>query len=126
MSKYTACFRFDSAFATLDVEADTPAQALSKAQELYANDRSDLWFEPYGGMPVNEIAIKLDTGDEVALWRDEDLRLRFAAQDLLEALNQAVTALNTAPRFNVTGHKDSYQVAAMCERAIAKTKGGAS
>jgi hypothetical protein len=46
---------------------------------------------------------------------------------LLEALEQALEALNTVPRFPVPSLlTDSYRVAAMCDRAIAKAKGRAS
>jgi hypothetical protein len=57
---------------------------------------------------------------------DDDMRLRLAAGDLLAALEQAVQALNTAPRFRVPHlGTDSYKIAATCDRAIAKAKGGA-
>jgi hypothetical protein len=45
-----------------------------------------------------------------------------AAEDLLAALWQAVDALNTAPRFQV-GASDSYAIASLCDRAIAKATG---
>jgi len=49
-----------------------------------------------------------------------------AAPDMLSALEQAVAALNTAPRFRVPSlDSDSYRIAALCDAAIAKTKGGA-
>ena len=49
-----------------------------------------------------------------------------AAPELLAALDQAVKALNTAPRFHVPVlGTDSYKIAALCDRAIAKAKGGA-
>lgn len=49
-----------------------------------------------------------------------------SAPELLAALEQAVAALNTAPRFAVPSlDVDSYQVASICDRAIAKAKGGA-
>jgi len=45
---------------------------------------------------------------------------------LLEALEQALAALNTAPRFRVPSlATDSYAIAAFCGRAIASVKGGA-
>jgi len=50
-----------------------------------------------------------------------------AAGDLLTALEQAVQALNTAPRFKVPHlDTDSYAIASICDRAIAKAKGGGS
>ena len=43
-------------------------------------------FESYdGGHPVNEIAVRDKKRPRVALWQDDDLRLRLAAGDMLEA-----------------------------------------
>ncbi len=126
MTIYTAQFSTDAEFATHEVEANTPEQALIKAREFYAGDHSDLWFESYDDMPVNQIAIKDVDGNEVAVWLDDDMWLRLAAQDLLDALEQAFAALNQAPRFAVPWlDTDSYRIASLCERAIAKAKGGA-
>ena len=56
----------------------------------------------------------------------DDGRLLDAAADLLGAIAQAVAALNTAPRFRVPSlGTDSYAIAALCDAAIAKAKGGA-
>ena len=41
---------------------------------------------------------------------------------LVDALKWAVLALNTAPRFKV-GDTDSYEIAAKCDRTIAKVEG---
>jgi hypothetical protein len=47
--------------------------------------------------------------------------------NLLAALQQAVTALNTTPRFKVPDlSTDSYRIAALCDAAIAQTKGGSA
>jgi hypothetical protein len=87
MTTYTATFRTDAEFATRDFKAATPEQALKKARRFYANDPLDLMFESYdGGMPVNEIVIADADHDELAVWRDDDMRLRLAARDVLEAL----------------------------------------
>jgi hypothetical protein len=126
MTNYTAYFRSDSEFATLEVEADTPEQALSKARKLYASDRSELWFEPYEGMAVNEIAITLDDpGEEVAVWHDEDLRLRLAARALLDALEELV-ARDRAEAADSGFTDDEMTWLEDARRAIAKAKGGAS
>jgi hypothetical protein len=54
----------------------------------------------------------------------EPQRFRSAATPLLAALTQAVAALNTAPRFTVPSlDTDSYAIAALCDRAIAKANG---
>lgn len=128
MTTYQVDFRSDAALASHAFEADTPQQALSQAQSLYADQPWKLWFEAYDGKtPVNEITVNDSDGNEVAVWLDDELRLRLAASDLLAALEQAVTALNTAPRFAIPNlESDSYKIAAMCDRAIAKAKGGAA
>jgi hypothetical protein len=128
MTTYTAYFRTDAEFATREIKATTPEQALRKARRLYADDPFGLMFESYhGGMPVNEIVIEDADHEELAVWHDDDLRLRLAASDLLDALEQAVQALNCTPRFPVPQLlSDSYKIAAVCDRAIAKAKGGAA
>lgn len=46
---------------------------------------------------------------------------------LVNALEQAVQALNTVPRFPVPNLlSDSYKIAATCDRALARAKGGGS
>ena len=91
MTTYTATFRTDAEFATREIKAATPKQALKKARRLYDEDPFDLMFESYdGGMPVNEIAIEDADGDDLALWLDDDLRLRLAARDLLTAAESVV------------------------------------
>ena len=126
MTTYTAYFRTDSEAATRKIEADTPEQALIKAQELYANDPSDLWFERYDdGMPVNEIVIHSDDHDELATWIDDDLRLRRAAQDLLDALESLVVRDRAgAAASGFTDDETTWLEDA--RRAIAKAKGGAA
>jgi hypothetical protein len=128
MTTFTAYFRTDAETACRKFEARTPKQALALARKFYNENPLDLYFESYdSGMSVNEIAISDADGNECAVWLDDDLRLRFAAQDLLSALEQAMAALNTAPRFPVPSLLScSYRIAATCEKAIAKAKGGAA
>jgi hypothetical protein len=127
MTTYTAYFHTDAEWASHEFEADTPEQALALARQFYREDSSRLYFESYdGGMPVNEITISDADGEECMAWLDDDLRLSLAARDLLEALELALAALNTARRFRVPSlQPDSYQIAATCCKAIAKAKGGA-
>jgi hypothetical protein len=127
MTIYEATFRTDGEYAIHEFEADTPEQALALARQLYDDDPFELAFEQYDNTPVNEIEITAPDGAQVALWRDEDLWLHLAARDLLAALEQAVTALNTAPRFPAPSLLScSYRIAAICDQAIAKTKGDAA
>ena len=55
---------------------------------------------------------------------EETARLFCAAPDMLAALEQALEALNIAPRFRVRGlDSDSYKIATVCEAAINRAKG---
>lgn len=127
MTTYTAHFRTDARYAIKDLEADTPEHALKLARRYLNEFPSELIYEDYNGeFPVNEIAIcRHGDDDELARWLDDEMRLRLFAADLLEALKQARTALNTAPRFAVPSlDTDSYRIATICERAIARATGG--
>jgi hypothetical protein len=128
MTTYEALFHTDGGYAIRELEADTPEQALAIARQLCEADPSELTFQPYDGtMPVNAIEVCGPDGVGFAQWRDEEVWLQLAARDLLSALKRAVTALNTAPRFRVTGlDTDSYAIAAECDKAIAAAKGGAA
>jgi hypothetical protein len=115
MTTYTATFRTDADFATREFKAATPEQALKKARRF---DPLDLMFESYdGGMPVNEIIIQDADENELAVWRDEDLRLRLAARDLLDAAELVVARWERGDLAEAVRGLDS---------AIAKAKGGAA
>jgi hypothetical protein len=112
MTTYTATFSSDAEYASHDFEAETPAQALALAREFYVDETTELWFDHYAETPVNEIAIKDADENEFAVWQSEDLLLRLAARYLLDAVQHAVVALNTIPRFNVRQlDSDSYNSA---------------
>jgi hypothetical protein len=118
MKTYTATFRTDAEFATREIKAATPEQALKKARRLYDDDPFDLMFESYdGGMPVNEIAIADADYDELAVWRDDDMRLRNAARDLLDAAELVVARWERG---------DLAAAVRDLDAVIAKAKGGAS
>lgn len=60
---------------------------------------------------------------ESSVWHQPShARLIAAAPELYAALQEAVRALNTAKRFRV-GDTDSYAIAALCDKAIAKAEG---
>jgi hypothetical protein len=128
-TEYTVHFRTDIESATTEIPARSPEAALAKARAIAADDdrRDDLFFEPYSGrFPINEISVETHDGKEVAMWLDDDLLVRLAADDLLAAIEDAVTALNTARRFDVPAlNRDSYQVAAKGAQAITKARGQA-
>jgi hypothetical protein len=87
MPKYIATFRTDADYAERVFTAKTPKAALVQARRFHEDRPEDLSFEEYThGMPVNEIEISSRDGEQLAVWRDPDLRQRLAADDLLAAL----------------------------------------
>jgi hypothetical protein len=118
MTTYTVNFASDAECASHDFDAETPEQALALARKLYEDDPSKLWFEVYDGMDVNEIIVYDANGNDVAVWYDDDMRLRLAARDLLDAL-QAVIDRDDAESVFAT------PVLNQARAAIAKAKGGA-
>jgi hypothetical protein len=104
MTTFTAYFRTDAEFASREFEANTPKQALRMARKFLDTNVEDLVFEEYGGgMPVNEIAIKDQHRDEVAVWYDEELSVRLAASDLLNALEGQTAAAQSVIENWATG-----------------------
>jgi hypothetical protein len=129
MKTYTAHFRTDANFATREFKAATPEQALKKARRFYADDPLDLMFESYSdGMPVNEIVIQDADDNELAVWLDDDLRLRLAASDLLESLSDLVAQIQELRGESSCIDEDLLHGDAFtaCVAAIAKAKGGAA
>ena len=116
MNTYTVNFASDAEFASHDLDAETPEQALALARKLYEDEPSELWFEPYDGMDVNEILVYDADGNELAVWYDDDLRLRFAARDLLDAAELVVARWAKG---------DLAEAVRQLDAAIAKAKGGA-
>jgi hypothetical protein len=117
MTTYTAYFRTDANFATREFEADTSKQALALTRGFYDDDPWDLVFESYaGGTPVNEIAICNRRGQKLRAWVDDDMRLRLAARDLLDAAELVVARRERG---------DLAAAVRELDAAIAKAKGGA-
>jgi hypothetical protein len=118
MTTYTATFRTDADYAEEKFEVATPEQALAKARAFHDEHDDELMFESYnGGMPVNEIEITGPDGSELAVWMDDDLRLRLAASDLCDALETALERLEIG---NYAGEEDEY--IAQARAALTKAK----
>jgi hypothetical protein len=115
MTTYTAHFRGDAEFASHDFEAGTADEALALAIKFNADDSSDLWFEHYAEMPVNEIVVCDPDENELAVWHSNDLRLRLAAHDLLSAAERIL---------NRWQNGDIGEVIHELAVAVAKAKGG--
>lgn len=90
MNTYTAYFYTDAEYASTDIEAADPQEALEKARAQYELKEGDgLIFDHYDqGQPVNHIEILDPDGSVVAHWRDADLLLRMAAHDMLSPLKR--------------------------------------
>jgi hypothetical protein len=87
-------FRTDADYAIRQFKARSPRHALKKALTFYDERPEELMFESYdGGHPVNEIEVHDATGGSVAVWRNDDMRLRLAAHDLLDAGDLALREL---------------------------------
>jgi hypothetical protein len=115
MKTYTATFRTDAEFATREIKAATPEQALKKARRF---DPLDLMFESYdGGMPVIEISIHDADSNRLAVWYDDDMRLRLAARALLDAAELVVARWERG---------DLAEAVRELSAAIAKAKGDAA
>jgi hypothetical protein len=117
MTTYTVNFASDAEFASKNFDAETPEQALALARKLYEDEPSELWFEPYDGMDVNEILVYDADGNELAVWYDDDMHLRLAARDLLDAAELVVARWE---------HSDLAEAVRELSAAIAKAKGGAA
>jgi hypothetical protein len=103
MPTYRVQYRTDAAFAETTVDADSINEAFAVAQNL---DPEALVFEPYTStQPVNEIAVRGPNGIELT-WRSDDMLLRLAAEELLIAAKNVLTALK------------EKLLAEGCERAI--------
>jgi hypothetical protein len=67
MKTYIVKFANDAEFASRSFDAKTPEQALALARKLYEDDPSELCFEPYDCMDVNEILVYDQDGNELAV-----------------------------------------------------------
>jgi hypothetical protein len=93
MPTYIATFHTDANYAEHEFKAKSPKQALAAARALDEADDGSLYFTSYDDAPpVNEIIIRDDDGNDVAQWLGDELRLRLAAGDLLEALEEQTDA----------------------------------
>ena len=92
MTTYDVYFRTNLQWGMREFVADTPEQALELAQRFMATnlDGVDLDFYEACDDPINEIEVCDEEHNRLAIWRDDDLRLRLAARDLLETAEKVV------------------------------------
>jgi hypothetical protein len=124
MKTYTAHFRTDADYATRTFKARSPQGALKQAHAFYDDHTEELLFQRYDdGQPVRAIAV-YDEGDKVALWQDDELRLRHAAGELIEALELCVECLAELSRLD--DGTPSVSALIQARAAIAKATGHAT
>jgi hypothetical protein len=128
MPTYTAYFRTDADYATRQFAARSPQQALKKARQFLDERDDELMFEHYdSGMGVNEIEIADADSDRLAVWYDDELRLRRAADDLRAALTALADEVDRLIRLGVLDigpRWDLIDPLAAARIALAKAKGG--
>jgi hypothetical protein len=118
MTKYTAYFRNAAEFAVFDIEAVTPEKALAIARTIVAENLDTLDFQYFdGALPVDEIAICDGDYTELAVWYDDDLRLRLAGKVLLAAARLVVARWDAG---------DLAEAVRQLSAAVAKAEGGAA
>jgi hypothetical protein len=95
-----------------------PEKALKKARRFCRAHEDELLFEDYSdSLPVEEIVIQNAAYDELAVWQDEDLHLRFAARELLAAAELVVARWERGDLAGAVRELDAV---------IARAKGGAA
>lgn len=122
---YTVTLYAKHTYAVEEIAAETAEDALAQARLLLDKDPFAFDWDEYDppALELDQITVE-GPDDDCAEWISPYEALTQAAPDLLEALELAVAALNTAPRFPVPGRDtDSYAIAAVCDRTIAKAKG---
>jgi hypothetical protein len=130
MTKYTVTFSTAHAWAMTDIKARTAKQALKEAYALYDEDPVALDWYPYDPdyRQLEEIEIESPKGQEKG-WQSEDLTLRLAAQDLLDALepqtDAAQAVIDAWETGDLTGAVHTLKgFIPAAQAAIATAKGG--
>jgi hypothetical protein len=125
MTTYPVYLRSDIAWTRKSIDADTPEQAVELARRVAEEnpDSLDLDFYELCDCPINEIEINDEHGNELAVWYDDDMRLRLAARDLLEALRFCDMTLADLHASKRKGY--IQQAIRLTRAALAKAKGGA-
>ena len=92
MTEYRVYLRSDIQWTMRKFKARSPKHALRLARRFADEHFYDLDFEDYdaNSCSINEIGVSDEQGNELAVWYDDDLRLRLAARDLLEAAEKVV------------------------------------
>jgi hypothetical protein len=122
MPTYTAEFHTNAEWATLEIKAPTPQEALTKA---CAVEHHTLDFQPYDDwQPINYITIRDEDCNDLAEWQDDDLRIEHAAREMLKALESCENVLSILAELD----HGALSISALkkARSAIAKAKDGAA
>jgi hypothetical protein len=99
--------------------AETPEQALALARQ-FSSENSDCpkldFYKTSDYSLINEIEVCDDEHNSLAVWHDDDLRLRLAARDLLDAAELVVARWSEG---------DLAEAVRQLDAAVAKATGGA-
>lgn len=118
MVTFTVHFRTDAECATDEIKAKTAKRALAAARKIAANKPETLFFEPYqGAFDINEIEVFAEDGSSEAIWYDDDLHLRLAAGDLLNAARLVIARWESG---------DLAEAVRELSAAVVKAEGGAT
>ena len=120
MTTYDVYFRSDLQWGKRKIVADTAAQALEIACRLADEDPDSLILDYHEACdcPINDIEVCDDKHSQLVVWYSNDLRLRLAARDLLDALEKLLPIAD--------GAVDYQEEIDQARIAIAKAKGGAA
>jgi hypothetical protein len=114
---FEAYFYTQADWAQTTIKAKTPEQALQRARKIESEETETLNFQSYdSGAGVEHIEIQSADGSTVAEWRSEDLLVRLAAQDLLEALRIIMVEASSRKENGMSG------IASIARAAITKAK----
>ena len=118
MPTYRVYLRSDIQWTMREFKARSPEKAIELARRFAEKRFDELDFDDYQPVdcPINEIEVLNQRGHELAVWYDDDLRLRFAAPDLLEAAEKVVSRWERG---------DLAEAVRELNAAIAKAKEGA-
>ena len=89
-NEYMAYFRTTAGPANDIYQAQTPAQALRIAQQVFDTADETLGFTPGDCPELQEIRIAIQDAEEVLVWQTDEYRLQLAAPKLLEALEKQI------------------------------------
>lgn len=90
MPTFDVYFRSDMQWGMHEIAAADATQALEIARKLAGEDLDDLDYYEACDCLINEIEVCDEEHNQLAVWYDDDMRLRLAAPDLLKAAEKVI------------------------------------